>query len=189
LIDANGYIRYTHFGEGDYADTDLAIASLLKEAGVTVTDAGEVASEASARGGNTTGETYLSSRSWPAFGNSQGDPTDSAVTYTAPSKLELHKYYLVGKWQLVDDEAQTLMSDTGEIRMKFLGGETNLVMGLADGAKPVQATVTVDGKPGTSFTIDRHDLFNLFKGDYGEHEVVLSLKGTGAQGFAFTFGG
>jgi thiol-disulfide isomerase/thioredoxin len=30
LIDKNGYVRYTHFGEGRYKDTEAAIVSLLK---------------------------------------------------------------------------------------------------------------------------------------------------------------
>ncbi len=33
LIDADGEIRYTHFGEGDYETTEAAIRSLLAEAG------------------------------------------------------------------------------------------------------------------------------------------------------------
>ncbi|MGV7220577.1 MAG: redoxin domain-containing protein [Nitrospinales bacterium] len=30
LIDKNGYVRYTHFGEGRYKDTEAAIVNLLK---------------------------------------------------------------------------------------------------------------------------------------------------------------
>ena len=33
LIDAKGQVRYTHFGEGDYGVTEVAIRSLLAEAG------------------------------------------------------------------------------------------------------------------------------------------------------------
>ena len=33
LIDANGQVRYAHFGEGDYDVTEVAIRSLLAEAG------------------------------------------------------------------------------------------------------------------------------------------------------------
>ena len=36
LIDKDGYIRYTHFGEGDYHETELAIRQLLIEAGADV---------------------------------------------------------------------------------------------------------------------------------------------------------
>ena len=30
LIDGDGYIRYTHFGEGDYLETELTIRELLE---------------------------------------------------------------------------------------------------------------------------------------------------------------
>ncbi len=190
LIDANGVIRYEHFGEGDYDETDRAIASLLQEAGVDLSTVGgtEIVAPERARAGALTPETYLGSRSWPAFGNAAGEPDTETHTYAIPKTMLQDRYYLGGSWKLVDDEAQQLVSDTGEVRMRFSGGEINLVMGLGEGAAPVTATVTVDGKPGTTFTIDRHDLYVLFKGEYGVHDIVLSLKGKGVEAFAFTFG-
>lgn len=204
LIDANGYIRYEHFGEGDYEQTDLAIQSLLNEIGVSNNgkwtplrqgyegqemENGKLP-EAKQQSGNVSPETYIGSRSWPAFGNQIGDPDNESHVYSAPDTLALNKYYLDGTWQLSDDqEYQSLVSDSGKIAMRFTGGEINLVMGLDDGAKPVQASVMVDGKPGKTFTIDRHDLFNLFKGTYGQHDIFLKLQGKSAEAFAFTFGG
>ncbi len=189
LIDANGVIRYEHFGEGDYEETDRAIASLLQEAGVELSGTGDVISAPEKTyGGPVTPEIYLSSRSWPAFGNANGEPSDAIVKYAAPTAPELNKYYLAGSWQLVADESETLRSDTGEISMRFRGGEINLVLGLEDLAKPVKAEVMVDGKDAGTFMIDRYDLFNLFSGDYGEHEIRLKLTGKGVQAFAFTFG-
>jgi cytochrome c biogenesis protein CcdA/thiol-disulfide isomerase/thioredoxin len=192
LIDANGYIRYTHFGEGNYEETDRAIAALLQEAGVDVSSfSGSSSSESKAIiRGSLTSETYMGVRSWPALGNAQGEPTDVAVTYSASSAPVLHKYYLDGSWQLKNgQEYQELQSVSGRILGKFQAGEINLVLGLAEGAVPVQATVTIDGKETKTFTIDRHDLYELFKGSNGTHEIVLSFKGKGVQAFAFTFGG
>jgi thiol-disulfide isomerase/thioredoxin len=191
LIDADGYIRYEHFGEGGYEETDLAIASLLKEVGVEfISHKSKVTSmDTKSYRGDVTPETYLSSRSWPAFGSAVGDPTSEIVMYKAPTSLILNKYYLVGDWQLVDDEAQTLRSEKGEIRMKFIGGEMNLVLGLEEGAQPVSADVFIDGTMMKTITVDHHDLYQLFTGDYGEHEMILKFKGSGVQAFAFTFGG
>lgn len=192
LIDANGYIRYTHFGEGSYEETAKAIESLLQEAGVETSEQLKENSEkfvATFPHGDVTSETYLSSRSWPAFGNTQGEPTSAVISYQAPTSLVLSKYYLVGDWQLVDDESETLRSNTGEIRMKFSGGEINLVLGIEEGAKPVSADVFIDGVMTKTITVDHHDLYQLFKGDYGEHEMILKFKSKGVQAFAFTFGG
>ena len=192
LIDAEGYIRYTHFGEGAYEETDEAIESLLSEMGVDMS--GHEGSERSEgneavdRRRDLTPETYLGERSWPALGNGARSPTDEVVIYEAPEELALHKYYLVGEWQLRDRERQVLLSSEGEIRMKFLGAEMNLVLGLEEGAKSIEADVEVDGEQSKTITIDKNDLFNLFTGEYGEHEMILRIHGAGVAGYAFTFG-
>ncbi len=189
LIDAEGYIRYTHFGEGSYEETDEAIESLLAEMGVEMEDGESVEGvEGVERRRDLTPETYLGERSWPALGNGARLPTEEVVQYEAPEELALHKYYLVGEWQMRDRERQVLLSDEGEIRMKFLGGEMNLVLGLEEGAKSVEADIEVDGEFSKTITIDKNDLFNLFTGEYGEHEMILRIHGAGVAGYAFTFG-
>lgn len=204
LIDAEGYIRYTHFGEGAYEETDLAIQSLLAEVdeslvtGLSSTSDSATSDERSGRM-DLTPETYMGARSWQAFGNGTTFPTDDIVTYKAPEEMELHSYYLDGQWQLVDDERQVLRSAEGEIRMKFLGGEINLVIGTegmegkermgGDRAKTgSHVAVEVDGNFVKEFDVNRYDLYNLFTGDYGEHEIILHITGKGLAGYAFTFG-
>src|SRR4051812_11804963 len=60
LIDANGVVRYVHFGEGEYPKTERAIRSLLSEAGEGRLG-GEVGTRAQEPGGLVTPETYLGS--------------------------------------------------------------------------------------------------------------------------------
>lgn len=186
LIDAEGYVRYTHFGEGAYDETDEAIASLLREIDVTVD--GATAQDPSVVRRVTSPETYLHSRSWSALGNGPLLPTSARRIYEAPAAMELHKYYLDGEWQLQEDERMVLRSDSGEIRMKWLGGEINLVLGLEGDAAPVKGEVWMDGVKVKDITVTDHDLYELFKGAYGEHELVLELSGAGLAGYAFTFG-
>lgn len=187
LIDANGYIRYTHFGEGAYEETESAIMSLLDEIGVTVSESTLRQAQGDFARRNQTPETYLGERSWHALENAKGAPTDDVTTYE-PLPSSLHSYVLGGEWQLQDGERQVLRSSLGEIRMRFLGGEINLVLGLADDAKPFEVMVEIDGKSGTEFTVDHHDLYSLWKGEYGEHEIIIRFRGTGVEGYAFTFG-
>lgn len=191
LIDANGYIRYEHFGEGNYEETDKAIASLLREAGAVMNDASSsiMSEESRTVRGPITAETYLHSRSWPAFGNAQSDPSPEVISYGAPKDMQNDHYYLVGNWQLVDDERQVLRSNEGEIRIRARGGEINLVLGPEEGVKPVQADIFVDGTKTKTITIDHHDLYELYKGPYGTHNVTLVIHGNGIGGYAFTFGG
>jgi cytochrome c biogenesis protein CcdA/thiol-disulfide isomerase/thioredoxin len=189
LIDADGYIRYTHFGEGAYEETDEAIQSLLMEIGVqTEGSEGTEGNESNEGRREQTPETYLGERSWPALGNGSRTPTDEETLYEAREEMELHKYYLVGEWQMRDQERQVLLSPEGEIRMKFLGSEINLVLGLEEGAKSIEADIEVDGELAKTITIDMNDLFNLFTGEYGEHEMILRIHGAGVAGYAFTFG-
>jgi hypothetical protein len=37
-------------------------------------------------------------------------------------------------------------------------------------------------------TVDRSDLFRLFEGDYGEHDVVITFLKPGVAAYAYTFG-
>ncbi len=189
LIDAQGRIRYEHFGEGNYDVTDNAIASLLGELGLQSKSDKQMPTAPVQEGGDVTPETYLHSRNWPAFGNAQGEPTNEVLTYTAPKTMQDDHFYLSGTWQLIDDERQVLQSDEGQILIRARGGEVNLVLGPEPGTGPIQASVIVDGKPFTTFTIDHHDLYNLYKGAYGTHDMVLTLKGKGVGAYAFTFGG
>ncbi len=189
LIDADGYVRYTHFGEGGYEETDEAIAGLLSEIGIDTSGMPVTVDSESPRFGDQTPETYLGARSWPALQNQQGDPDDAVVTYIAPATLPLHRYALAGDWQLdASGERQVLRSDDGEIRMHWKGSQIHLVLGLEDGAAPATVEVWTDGVMTKTLTIDRDDLFTLSDTAYGEHDLVLKISGKGAEAYAFTFG-
>ncbi len=189
LIDADGYIRYTHFGEGNYDETDLAIQSLLKEIGATAKGP-MIGADASEGGGRETSpETYVGSRNWPSFSNSAGDPDTAIHTYVMPESVPLHQYALSGDWQLsVDEESQVLRSTEGAIRYHAMGSEVNLVLGIEEGSKPVPVDIFIDGMKTKTITVRAHDLYNLFTGTYGEHDVTLNIHGKGVAAYAFTFG-
>jgi hypothetical protein len=72
--------------------------------------------------------------------------------------------------------------------MRFLGSEVNLVLGREDPSVTPLVAVELDGAQHRSFAVDRQDLFQLWTGSYGEHELVLRIEGAGAEAYAFTFG-
>jgi|GEM_PF-168469 len=190
LIDAQGNIRYTHFGEGDYEETDKAIASLLAEIGVKVENPGVVNSEAieGTERRARSPEVYVGERSWDHLQNAQGDPSTKVISYKEPCMPSLHQFCLIGDWQLIESEQQTLKSPTGEIKMKFLGTEANLVFGLADGVTSAEVDVFIDNAKTKTLKINENDLQNVFTGAYGEHDLVLKIRGAGVNAYAFTFG-
>jgi hypothetical protein len=182
-------VRYTHFGEGDYEETDLAIRSLLAELGRRATGpviGGSAAIATPVR--ERSPETYLGVRGWSALANGRDQPDGGVHRYIAPATLQLNRYALVGSWRLVEGERQVLAGAEGEIRFRALAGEVNLVLGLEPGTPARTADVEVDGTAFKTITIDRHDLFNLWSGPYGEHEVVMRVYGRGVAAYAFTFG-
>ncbi len=188
LIDAQGTIRYTHFGEGGDEATDAAIRSLLAEIG-RKTDGPTRGRHAEAPDLPMSPETYLGPRGWTAFANRAGAPDARRHRYTAPVNLAADNFALVGDWQLLGGERQVLRSDTGEIRYHALAGQVNVVLGVESGSGPIAAEVSVDGKPTKRISVDRHDLYNLFSGPYGQHEIALKVRGENLAAYAFTFGG
>ena len=104
LIDADGQVRYTHFGEGSYDETEQAIRSLLAEAGDD-----DLGAEAKAKGeridpGLMTPETYLGSLRAEGWVE---PPRNGTSTFDAPAadSLELNEFAFDGTWEITDDGA------------------------------------------------------------------------------------
>lgn len=115
-------------------------------------------------------------------------PSSQTLDYAFPKTLNADDYYLSGSWQLVDDERQVLRGDKGSIGINALAGEVNLVLGTEEEGARVTAKISVDGKAYKTIAIDHHDLYQLYKGAYGRHDVVVEFEGSGVAGYAFTFG-
>ncbi|MFA6039844.1 MAG: redoxin family protein [Candidatus Peribacteraceae bacterium] len=189
LIDAEGYIRSLHTGEGGYQQTENEICSLLEEAGVPLRDRPPAVHHEPMRSlHNQTPETYLNSRSWHAFAGAPPLPPGGPFAYAPPSLPSLHRYALGGTWELVDDERQVLRSTEGEMRLCFLGSEANVVLQREEGSGPAEATVSVDGTDVSVCRVDHGDMYPLFSGAYGEHALRIRFRGEGVAAYAFTFG-
>lgn len=187
LIDANGRVRYQHFGEGNEQETADAIESLLLEAGYSFESA-PVKEEADAARRPTTPETYLGIRGWTSLANGGLLPSEEPTDYVAPDDLPLNMVALHGRWQLKQDERQVLQAGTGSLRIRALAAEVNLVLGPEREGDEIAAEVRVDGGEPVPLTVDRADLFQLFKGDYGEHDVLITFLKPGVAAYAYTFG-
>ncbi len=188
LIDAKGRIRYEHFGEGAYEETAAAIESLLLEAGYAFDSAAPTEVDDSAARRPVTTETYLGIRGWSSLVNGGLIPTEEPRDYVAPANIPLHGVALEGRWQLQADERQVLVGGSGAIIIKALAGEVNLVLGPEREGASIAAEVSVDGSVPRPLTIDRHDLYQLFQGTYGQHEVRLTFTAGNVAAYAYTFG-
>ena len=196
LIDAEGNIRQYHFGEGAYAETEMAIQELLKEAGQKVT-AGISNVEAEKLGGQKTPETYLGSDRMERFVSPE-KVTGEAQVFTTPESLRKHEFAYSGTWTVMPERA--LASKDAALTLHFEGEKVFLVMAPPDSGLAGTVRVFLDGKPvendafgkdvvNGTVTVDEDRLYELLdlKGLSGEHTLRLEFETPGIAAYAFTF--
>ncbi|HEX6488763.1 MAG TPA: redoxin domain-containing protein [Candidatus Dormibacteraeota bacterium] len=171
LIDKQGFVRHTHFGEGEYDVTEHAIRTLLGEKGSVA------AAQAQLPGNDITAEAYAGSDradgritlsgSWseqPQFAVSGGSGGAAAIQFTAT-----HVFLVAGA-----------------------AGPPVEVLITIDGRSPSTSeaglSVHFDSAGRAFVTVGAHDLYSLLSLP-SEHSHQLQIRPLGAmQLFTFTFG-
>ncbi|MDQ3902657.1 MAG: thioredoxin family protein [Thermoproteota archaeon] len=143
LIDAQGYIRDNHIGEGGYEQTEKTIQSLLAERAAQMglkqisfsTKSTPVIRPQSMQyvdlNQSTTSEIYLGyDKARAPIGNPEGFKPDQIVSYSIPSDMSLKPsiVYLHGSWKNNPDNME-LQSDTGRIAFIYYAKSVNMVAG------------------------------------------------------------
>ena len=104
LIDARGQVRYTHFGEGDYEETEEAIRRLLEEAGRRPPPGLARARAERASPFVTTPESYLGAARAERFVN--GSIRTGAQTFPAPTgRVPDDQLAFQGRWRIDESSA------------------------------------------------------------------------------------
>jgi len=205
LIDAEGQIRYHHFGEGNYGRTEKAIQDLLREAGGQMTSSTAVAPDAKGveagpdLGNIRSGETYLGYEQAANFASPEGLQADAPQNYSI-AEPGLNGWGLSGTWTVGKDEAR-LDEAGGGITYRFSARDLHLVLGPGADGKPIRFQVTVDGKaPGPDHgsdidadgngTVTATRLYQLVRqsGTVGARNFQIRFLDPGVQAYAFTFG-
>jgi cytochrome c biogenesis protein CcdA/thiol-disulfide isomerase/thioredoxin len=205
LIDATGHIRFHHFGEGKYDESEQQIQQLLKEHNPQLSVNGLVkvaasGAEAPPDSDVESPETYLGYDRADSFLSTGGLKQDVAHVYSIPQHLELNQWGLSGNWT---DQAQvaSLISARGKIVYRFHARDVHLVLGPAPDGKPVRFRVKIDGQePGVNHGVDtdaqgdgkitNHRLYQLIrqKNAIEDRTFEIEFLDPGAQAYAFTFG-
>jgi cytochrome c biogenesis protein CcdA/thiol-disulfide isomerase/thioredoxin len=175
LIDAQGHVRYAHFGEGEYDKTEAAIRELLKEPGAkagkpsTTYDPTDQASP----------ETYLGAERAQGFAE---PPTVGTRTYKkADGPLPDSTFALQGPWKVTDEDATAGVG--ASLRASVIGKDVYLVL-----SGPGTVGVTVNGKPERTVKVTTQKLYHLVSRP-GPAKYDLQLRfSPGVAGYAFTFG-
>src|SRR6202162_1964997 len=152
FIDGKGRIRYHHFGEGEYDESDRVIQQLLKENGATSFSSGIIsvfASGAEAPSDNRnvgSPETYIGYSRAENFASVEPLARDSRKTYSPQPRLSRNQWALSGAWN-VGAESAVLQSVPGKIVFRFHARDLHLVLGPAKSGKPIHFVVKLDGTP------------------------------------------
>jgi thiol-disulfide isomerase/thioredoxin len=188
LVDGDGQVRFSHFGEGAYEETERAIQELLgvDEATVSV-DAGGLA-EAADWDTLSSPETYL--------GYARGERRSDG----SPDELALNQWALAGNWS-VGDEAAVLEAAAGSIAYRFEARDLNLVLGPPASGGPVRFAVKLDGQPpGEAHGVDVDEsgggevaeprMYQLVRqrGAATERGFEITFLDAGVRAYVFTFG-
>ncbi|CAG9266184.1 Cytochrome c biogenesis protein CcdA [Paraburkholderia unamae] len=209
FADAKGQIRYEHFGEGEYDQSERVIQQLLVEAGhadaanvpIGLGGAEERGVQLQADNADMRSpETYIGFERAEGFASPGGVAQNRAHDYRAPSNPALNHWGLTGEWS-VGGEHATLAKPGGEIIYRFHARDLHLVLGPGPDGKPVRFRVTVDGKapagahgsdvaPDGAGTVTGQRLYQLVRqpGDVADHTFEIQFLDAGVQAFAFTFG-
>jgi len=204
LVDGMGHIRYHHFGEGKYDESEREIQELLKERNGAVPNSAlvqvaGVGAEAAPNEDVESPETYIGYKRAESFLSPGGLVQDAAHSYSAPKHLELNQWGLSGNWT-DSEESATLNSSPGKIVFRFHARDVHLVLG-SQGGKPVRYRVTIDGKAlGANHGFDTSEqgegqvkeqrLYQLLrqKDINQDHTFEIEFLDPGVQAFSFTFG-
>jgi cytochrome c biogenesis protein CcdA/thiol-disulfide isomerase/thioredoxin len=205
FIDANGRIRYQHFGEGDYAQSERVIQTLLRLAGGKDTSTaisqvhGQGVEQAASRQTDISPETYLGYQRAENFASAPA-VQDSAADYAASPLLSLNHWALAGNWTIGAERAM-LNTPDGRIVYRFHARDLHLVLGPAATGQPIAFKVTLDGKapgemhgvdvaPDGSGVITDQRLYQLIRqtDGAGEHTFSIEFERAGVSAYAFTFG-
>ena len=170
LVNREGQVVYTHFGEGQYDVTEHNIRTLL---GLSATENLDVGADIATEG--QTPETYLGKRR--AAREWTGDPM----------ALPVHHWRLEGKWIRTAEFIQSGAAGDS-VTLRFKARKIFLVMAPANDG-PVEADITV-GTLTHRITIDQSRLYELADlPGFGEGPVTVRALSPALRLYAFTFEG
>lgn len=179
LIDQKGNIVRTHFGEGEYDETEMAIKQLLGLSGGATVDSGSDLSQVKSP------EMYFGFDRVEFLANGSGRLGEQE--YIIPNRLDLNRFALAGTWKLEAEKA-VLVRDGGKIKLHFKSAKVHMVVSsLKAGGQSI--TARVDNYPATVLHISTPGLYTVFDStDYGDHVLEVTIPDAGFEAFTFTFG-
>jgi thiol-disulfide isomerase/thioredoxin len=176
LIDRTGRVRHTHFGEGEYPQTEALIRRLLAAKGKHARQLPDATPTEA-----LTPETYLG---YARIANYTGTPIvpDKVAHYRFANKLFANAFSYGGTWRV---GAEKITAGRGaRLRLEFQAKNVYLVLGGRGGVQ-----VLIDGKQTKTLHVGAEQLYTVRASDTLATNALLELRFTpGVQAYSFTFG-
>jgi thiol-disulfide isomerase/thioredoxin len=200
LVDTEGALRFHHFGEGRFAESEGAIQALLGVDDELVSFEGSGLEAPADWDSLESPETYLGYGLAERFASPGGAVANERQAYEAPETLRSNRWALAGEWT-IGRHAAVLNEAGGRIAYRFHARDVHLVLAPAEGNAPVAFRTRIDGEPpGRSHggDVDEHGegvvseprLYQLVRqqGRVGDRTFEITFLDPGVQAYAFTFG-
>ncbi len=206
FIDATGKIRFHHFGEGGYEESEGWIRTLLEEANHAPlpANATKIAASSVEAAPDTNDirspETYIGYERAENFASPGGLNQDDPQLYQTPAGLKLNQWAFAGKWK-DQDQFATSLTPGARISFRFHARDLHLVLGPDSDGTPVRFRVTIDGQaPGANHGVDTdadgygvvtgNRLYQLVRQQGGimDRTFRIEFLVPGVRAYSFTFG-
>lgn len=197
LIDKDGNIRYEHFGEGDYDQTEKMIQDLLAETGSDVSNMPVNNPETQIY--SMTPELYLGYARMEFLSSPENLVRDGSLTYTSSPTPPANTFGFSGEWNVMEEYSNAKQGS--KLFLNFNAKEVYLVMRPKNDDLPAQVKVYLDDKPVSEtgsagedvkdsvVTLNSDRLYKLIKlPEPGQHILKLEFLDNNTEVYAFTFG-
>jgi len=206
LFDANGILRTTHFGEGEYQEFEAFLQKILLERDSTITlPALTDVVRASDKPGSVcyrpTPETYIGFER-NHIGNTEEETPNKVINFKAPEKLKGDQLYFNGQWKVAREFAVPSGTGISSLFIDYQAKEVNLVI-HPQAESGFKVEVDQDKKPiakddrgadimeenGKTFLLVKEArMYNIINNSkFGHFTLRLSSDNPSFGAYAFTF--
>ena len=179
FVDRQGHVRYAHFGEGDYEQSEDVIRTLLAEKILPKPVSGSITDQTPTD--LLTPETYLGSARIDRYVGSK-IVVGTEAAYTIPKVVPQNAFAYGGGWTV--EKERIVAGEAARLRLAFHARNVFLVLGGRG-----QVDVTLDGEHSKTVQVTEDRLYTLVElpGRAADHALDLAFS-PGVEAYAFTFG-
>jgi cytochrome c biogenesis protein CcdA/thiol-disulfide isomerase/thioredoxin len=182
FVDRRGHVRFAHFGEGAYEESEDVIRTLLAEEGLPDPVSRTIPDRTPS--GPQTPETYLGYERIERFVGSEL-VRDAEATYTIPRVVPTGAVAFGGRWTV--ERERIVAGEDARLRLGFYAQDVFLVLGTSAGTGTVE--VALDGKTRGTVRVSLDRLYPLIELPAPARDHTLDLRfSPGVEAYAFTFG-